>query len=58
MLVLASTGAVDWLAAVVPRPVVRGIQLGLGLQLAQLALRDYVPSEGAAGTRSPPSPSC
>jgi hypothetical protein len=49
MLLLALTGAVDWLAAVVPRPVVRGIQLGLGLQLAQLALRDYVPSEGAAG---------
>jgi hypothetical protein len=49
MLLLAVTGAVDWLAAVVPRAVVRGIQLGLGLQLAQLALRDYVPSEGAAG---------
>lgn len=49
MLLLAASGAVDWLARVVPRPVVRGIQLGLGLQLAQLALRDYVPSEGAAG---------
>ena len=49
MLLLAVTGAVDWLAAVVPRPVVRGIQLGLGLQLAQLALRDYVPSEGVPG---------
>jgi hypothetical protein len=49
MLLLALTGAVDWLARVVPRSVVRGIQLGLGLQLAQLALRDYVPSEGWAG---------
>ena len=49
MLLLAVTGAVDWLAGVVPRPVVRGIQLGLGLQLAQLALRDYVPSEGVPG---------
>jgi hypothetical protein len=49
MLLLVATRAVDWLAAVVSRPVVRGIQLGLGLQLAQLALRDYVPSEGAAG---------
>lgn len=49
MLALAATGALDWLARVVPRPVVRGIQLGLGLQLAQLALRDYIPSEGAAG---------
>lgn len=32
-----------------PRPVVRGLQLGLGLQLSLLALRDYIPSLGAAG---------
>jgi len=29
--------------------VIRGIQLGLGIQLALLALRDYVPGEGRAG---------
>lgn len=49
MLLLSVAGALDWLARVVPRPVVRGIQGGLGLQLATLALRDYVPSGGAAG---------
>ena len=49
MLALTVTGAIDWLAAVVPNAVVRGIQMGLGLQLASLALRDYVPSEGAPG---------
>jgi MFS superfamily sulfate permease-like transporter len=29
--------------------VVRGIQFGLGLQLASLALKDYVPADGASG---------
>jgi hypothetical protein len=33
----------------VPKPVVRGIQFGLGLQLASIALKDYVRSDGAAG---------
>lgn len=33
----------------VPKVVVRGIQLGLGLQLAQLALKDYVPADSRAG---------
>src|SRR5436853_936058 len=49
MLVLAATGLLSLAARAVPKPVVRGIQFGLGLQLATLALRDYVPSEGAAG---------
>ncbi|MCM2254214.1 MAG: putative sulfate/molybdate transporter [Vicinamibacteria bacterium] len=49
MLALAATGAIDGLARVVPKSVVRGIQLGLGLQLAQLALRDYVLADGVAG---------
>lgn len=38
MLVLAVTGLLDWLA----RCVVRGIQLGLGLQLASVALGKFV----------------
>ncbi len=49
MLVLASTGLLTVLANAVPKSVVRGIQFGLGLQLATLALRDYVPAEGTTG---------
>jgi hypothetical protein len=49
MLLLAVTGLIDVLANFVPKVVVRGIQLGLGLQLATLALKDYLPAEGRAG---------
>lgn len=49
MLILSATGALDWLARAVPKSVVRGIQLGLGLQLATLALGDYVPADGTIG---------
>ena len=49
MLVLVATGLIGWLARAVPKCVVRGIQLGLGLQLASLALKDYVPADGRAG---------
>ena len=49
MLLLTLTGLVDLLARLIPKAVVRGIQVGLGLQLGLLALRDYIPSEGAAG---------
>jgi MFS superfamily sulfate permease-like transporter len=33
----------------VPKAVVRGLQLGLGIQLAMLALKDYVQSDGMRG---------
>src|SRR5438477_6817954 len=49
MLVLAGTGLLGWLANAVPKSVVRGIQFGLGLQLATLALRDYVLAVGTDG---------
>jgi MFS superfamily sulfate permease-like transporter len=49
MLVLSVTGLVGWLARVIPKPVIRGVQAGLGLQLATLALRDYVPVGGVGG---------
>src|SRR2546427_7344381 len=49
MLLLTVTGLITWLARVVPKTVVRGIQFGLGLQLATLALKDYVQSDGVAG---------
>src|SRR5206468_8615261 len=39
MLILALSGALTWLARVVPKSVVRGIQFGLGLQLASISLQ-------------------
>lgn len=49
MLVLTATGAIEWVTRVVPKVVVRGVQLGLGLQLAGIALRDYVRADGVPG---------
>jgi len=49
MLTLSATGLLDVLARAIPKSVVRGIQFGLGLQLAQLALKDYLPADGNAG---------
>jgi hypothetical protein len=49
MLLLTATGLIEWISRVVPKPVVRGIQCGLGLQLAGIALREYMPAGGAAG---------
>ncbi|MEI6814681.1 MAG: putative sulfate/molybdate transporter [bacterium] len=49
MLALTLTGALDWLARVVPRVVVRGMQCGLGLQLGRIAVAEYVPSAGVGG---------
>lgn len=49
MFLLALTGALDGLARLVPRPVVRGIQLGLGLTLATVALKQYAATGGLHG---------
>jgi hypothetical protein len=49
MLILSVTGLIDLLARIVPKSVVRGIQFGLGMQLATLALKEYVPSDGGSG---------
>lgn len=49
MFLLAITGLLDLIARTVPKPVVRGIQFGLGLQLAALATKQYIPSLGAEG---------
>ncbi|MDX2055055.1 MAG: putative sulfate/molybdate transporter [Polyangiaceae bacterium] len=49
MLVFAVTGVLDWLVRVVPKEVVRGIQLGLGITLATLALKDYASADGLWG---------
>lgn len=49
MLLLTVSGLVDWLGRIIPKPVVRGVQFGLGLQLASLALKDYIPRDGVYG---------
>ncbi len=49
MLVLSLSGALAWLSKAIPKAVVRGIQFGLGLQLALLSLKEYVPADGALG---------
>jgi hypothetical protein len=49
MLALTVSGGIDWLARVVPKAVIRGLQLGLGMQLALLAMRDYVQRDGQSG---------
>lgn len=49
MLFLTVTGLITWLGKVIPKSVVRGIQFGLGLKLASLALKDYVQREGVPG---------
>ncbi|MBL8759565.1 MAG: putative sulfate/molybdate transporter, partial [Phycisphaerae bacterium] len=49
MLVLTLTGALSALARLVPLCAVRGVQAGLGLTLASLALKDYVSAGGTEG---------
>lgn len=49
MLLLTAAGLLEWLARSIPKVVVRGIQFGLGLSLASLALKDYVASEAITG---------
>jgi len=49
MLLLNITKLIDWISRVVPKAVIRGIQLGLGIKLGLLALQDYVIADGVAG---------
>ncbi len=49
MLALAATGLLDALARIIPKCAVRGVQLGLGLQLASVALGKFVPADGRLG---------
>jgi MFS superfamily sulfate permease-like transporter len=49
MLLLTLSGTLSWLAHRVPKCVVRGIQAGLGINLAMLALKDYVGRDGTGG---------
>ncbi|OGR94351.1 MAG: transporter [Elusimicrobia bacterium GWF2_62_30] len=49
MAVLTFTGALDYIVRAIPKSVVRGIQFGLGLSLASLAVKTYVLAGGAQG---------
>ncbi len=49
MLILTITGLITYLNKVIPKTVIRGIQLGLGLQLCLLSLKDYVPADKFIG---------
>ncbi|MEX2672434.1 MAG: putative sulfate/molybdate transporter [Phycisphaeraceae bacterium] len=49
MLLLTLSGALQALARLIPPCVVRGLQFGLGLALASLAVRDYIPHLGYEG---------
>lgn len=49
MLALTLSGMLDRLGAIIPKCVIRGIQLGLGIKLTLLAVTRYIPSDGAAG---------
>ncbi|MBW7868587.1 MAG: transporter [Brumimicrobium sp.] len=42
MLVLTISGAIKWLGKIIPISVIRGVQLGLGITLANIALKKYV----------------
>ncbi len=44
MLVLTLTGVLDKLANFVPKAVIRGLQLGLGISLCLLSVKQYIPS--------------
>ncbi|WP_250630965.1 putative sulfate/molybdate transporter [Rhodoflexus caldus] len=45
MLALSLTGALDRLMRLIPKAVVRGLQLGLGISLCSLAIKEYVAAE-------------
>lgn len=49
MLILSLSGLLNLLRKWIPLCVVRGIQFGLGLSLAWLSLKNYVPSSGIKG---------
>jgi hypothetical protein len=49
MLAITATGWLERLRRLIPKAVIRGIQLGLGIKLAMLALTRYIPAEGASG---------
>ncbi len=58
MLALTVSGLLDRLGTLIPKCVIRGIQLGLGIKLALLALTRYIPcltltASGSIGSNHP-----
>ncbi len=49
MLVLTLTGVLDKLTKFVPKAVIRGLQLGLGISLCLLSFKQYIPSGETMG---------
>ncbi|MGB9696521.1 MAG: putative sulfate/molybdate transporter [Ignavibacteria bacterium] len=49
MLILSATGLLTKIAELIPKAVVRGIQLGLGISLSLLAFQKYIPDKGVGG---------
>jgi hypothetical protein len=49
MLILSVTGLLDKIAFWIPKVVVRGLQLGLGISLCSLAFKNYISSESIYG---------
>ncbi len=49
MLILSVTGLLDKIAEWIPKVVVRGLQLGLGISLCSLAFRNYISSDSIYG---------
>ena len=49
MLILSLTNLLTYLGKIIPKTVIRGIQLGLGFQLCSIALNEYIPSDGTSG---------
>src|SRR5690554_6924869 len=49
MLILSVTGALDGLSRLIPKVVIRGLQLGLGITLALLAFQQYIPADDFNG---------
>lgn len=49
VLLLSLSGMLGWLSRTIPQPVVRGIQFGLGIQLAFLAGTNFISKDGAIG---------
>ncbi len=44
MLIFTLAGGIDFLNRLIPKTVIRGIQMGLALQLIMLAIKEYIPS--------------
>jgi hypothetical protein len=49
MLILSLSGALDKISKYIPKTVIRGLQLGLGISLCFLAFQKYINSEGISG---------